>query len=406
MVRREEELAAKRQQLAALFTKDANGEYNMSAEVVDEIQRRSRELEDLQAKYEQARQLAAIEGGVAAAAGRGREVQPEAGHVASGRPARQLMSLGDLFVGSRAYQAFRSGRKDTGDLEEIGYDPGFQLRATTMTRAAGFAPESLRTGRVVDAATRPPRVIDAYPMAPTTQAAVVFMRETTFTNNAAEAAESSGSAGEAALAYTQITSTVQKIAVHLPVTEEQLADVEGMRERIDNRLELMLRQRLDVQLVSGNGTAPNLEGILNTTGIQTQAKGTDPAFDAIFKAITLVRFTGFAEPDALILHPNDWQDIRLTRTTDGIYILGNPGDVGPERLWGLPVYVSTAATENTGIVGDYMGYAEVAYRQGVEFAVTDSHGTDFLGGVLRVKATLRVAHVVYRPAAFCAVTGL
>ena len=259
---------------------------------------------------------------------------------------------------------------------------------------------------MVDIATRSPRVIDVYSVVPTTQPAVVFMRETTFTNNAAEAAESTGSAGEAALAYTEVTSTVRKLAVHLPVTEEQLADVEGMRERVDNRLELMLRQRLDVQLISGNGVAPNLEGILNTASIQTQAKGGDPTFDAIYKAIVLSRWTGFADPNAIIAHPNDWQDARLTRTADGIYILGNPDAPGAARLWGLPVIESTAATENTAVVGDYANYAEVAFRQGVEFAVTDSHSAEFISGILRIKATLRAAHVVYRPAAFVQVTGI
>src|SRR5437660_1032156 len=83
----------------------------------------------------------------------------------------------------------------------------------------------------------------------------------------------------AALAVTEQSSTVRKIAVYLPVTDEQFEDEPHARDYVDNRLEFMLRQRLDQQLLTGSGTAPNLRGILNVAGILTQAKGTDPAPD-------------------------------------------------------------------------------------------------------------------------------
>lgn len=404
--RKQEELSAKQRLVAGLFTKDENGDYNMSADTVDEIQRRNRELEALAADIETTKQLAAIEGGLRPSVnGLQPIVREPSDDDDYAEPPQRLTSIGSLFVRSGAYKAWKRGSKETGDIEEVGYNPGYQLRATTMTEAAGFAPETTRTGRVVDFATRPPRVIDAYPVTTTDQIAVLYMEETTFTNNAAEAAENTGSAGEAALAYTEQSSTVRKIAVHLPVTDEQLADVGGIRGRIDNRLELMLRQRLDLQLVSGNGTAPNISGILDQS-IQTQAKGTDPVFDAIHKGINLVQSVGFAEPDTILMHPDDWQDIALTRTADGIYIMGNPASVITPRLWGLPVITSTACTEDTAIVGDFAGYAEVAFKQGVEFAVTNSHASEFLNGIQRIKATIRCAHVLYRLYAFCSVTGV
>jgi HK97 family phage major capsid protein len=230
------------------------------------------------------------------------------------------------------------------------------------------------------------------------------MEETTFTNNASGTAEG-GSYGEAALALTEQTSTVKKVAVFLPVTDEQLADVSQARSYINNRLRFMLRQELDNQIINGTGTN-DLTGILQTTGIQSQAKGTDPVADAIHKAITKVRLTGRAMPNAVVMHPNDWQGLRLTRTSDGIYIWGNPSEATTPRIWGLPISVADVISEGTALVGDFSNFVELVNRRGVEVRVSDSHSDYFIKGKQAIRADLRVAMPVYRPAAFAEVTGI
>ena len=276
---------------------------------------------------------------------------------------------------------------------------------TLMTTSAGWAPETTRSGLVVESAQRPVQVTDLVPTVPTSQAAYVYMEETTFTNNAAEAAEG-GTYGEAALALTERTSTVRKVAVWLPVTDEQLEDEAGASAYLNARLPFMLRQRLDGQILTGDGSAPNLRGVNNVAGIQTQAKGADPVPDAVYKAMTKVRVTGRAMPNAVVFHPNDWQDVRLLRTADGIYIWGNPSEVGPERIWGLQVAQSDAQTENTAVVGDWANYSLLAVKRGIEVQTTNSHGTFFIEGKQAVRADFRAALVFTRPAAFATVTGI
>ena len=276
---------------------------------------------------------------------------------------------------------------------------------TVLSTTAGWAPETLRTGRLVDLATRPVQVIDVVPSGSTSQSAVVYMEETTFTNVAQETSEG-GTYQEATLALTEQTSPVRKIAVFLPVTDEQLEDVPQVQGYINNRLPFMLRQRLDSQVLSGNGTAPNLRGFLNVVGIQTQAKASDPTPDAIYKAMVKIRVTGRAMPSHVIIHPTNWQDVRLLRTADGLYIWGSPADPGVERIWGLPVVQADAITLGTALVGDFPGYTELTTRRGVEVKVSDSHGTFFIEGKQAIRADFRVALVTYRPAALCTVTGL
>lgn len=276
---------------------------------------------------------------------------------------------------------------------------------TLFQRSAGWEPESTRSGMVIDYATRPIEVIDMLPQGNTNQAAYKFMEETTFTDNAAEVAEA-GSYGEAALALTERSQTVEKIAVFIPVTDEQLEDEAGVASYLDQRLVFMIRRRVGYQCINGDGVTPNLLGFLNKVGIQTQAKGADPTPDAFYKAMTLIRVTGQAEPTAIIIHPNDWQSIRLLRTTDGIYIWGNPSESGVERLWGLPIIQAQAETENTGLVGAFAPYSMFFTRRGVDVQVTNSHDDYFIKGKQCIRADMRGVLVIYRAAAFCTVTGI
>jgi HK97 family phage major capsid protein len=367
----------------------------------EEIRKINDELTDLgkqrdqMASVHKAAQRVRTAGTAAEQAERGGEGGGEPGAPKSGRS--DVKSFGQLFTESKAYKG-RTG--------SVGPEARIDVELKTlMTTAAGWTPESTRTGRVVDFATRPVQVTDIIPQTTTTQAAVVYMEETTFTNNAAEAAEGAAY-GEAALALTEQSATVRKIAVFIPVTDEQLEDEPQVRGYLDNRLPFMIRQRLDSQLLVGNGTAPNLRGLNNVVGVQTQAKGTDTTPDAIYKAMVKVRTVGFAEPNAVIMHPNDWQDIRLLRTADGLYIWGNPSEAGPERIWGLTIAQAVAQTENTAIVGDFATFSELAVRRGVDVQVSNSHDTYFTSGKQAVRADMRVGFVVYRPTAFCLTTGI
>jgi HK97 family phage major capsid protein len=319
-----------------------------------------------------------------------------------GKKTAQLKAIGEQFLEKKLNKKFAQGELDV-DLKTI------------VQTGGGWAPESLRLPRVELYPLRALRVADLFPTYNTGLSDVKYMEETTHTNNAAEIAEETNAAsptayGEAALAMTERSVPIEKIPVWIPVTEEQLEDVEGIGAFIDSRLTYMVRNRLDGQLVAGNGTTPNIRGVLSASGIQTQAKGSDPTPDAFFKAMTKVRGvtagTGFAEPSASIINPNDWQDIRLLRTADGIYIFGSPTEQGPERMWGVPVVVTAAETENTGVVGDFANYAALYIKRGIAVETTNSHGSLFISGVLAVKATMRCAAVYFRGTAFCKVTGI
>lgn len=404
----QELLNAKRAELAAIFEKaktkvDGQDRYNLDEKQLDDVRARNAEIDDLARQLEDAKSMDDIYQKNAQALREGNRPAAQLPMSTSGKasePMSQMKTLGELFVESEAYKNRQRKRDINVQLPDFDY----LAMKTLMETGAGFAPQSIRTGRIVEYAHRRPVVADLIPQTPTDQAAVVYMEETTFTNNAATRLEG-GSAGESALAYTERSKTVREIAHFLPVTEIQIEDAPVVEGVINNRLLTMLDLVEETQLLTGDDNAPNLGGFL-TIVTQAQAKGADPTPDAIYKGMTKVRATGFAEPSAVVIHPNDWQDIRLLRTTDGIYIWGNPSEAGPERIWGLPAVITTAETENTALLGDFQLYSEIFRRRGANIKVSDSHSDYFIKGKLAIRADKRLALAIYRATAFCKITGI
>lgn len=320
-----------------------------------------------------------------------------------GTPQPEIKSLGELIMASKAVTG--EGIRVRFDLDPVKSLLAPERKADFFT-TSGWAPENLRQPGYVAAPLRPIAVIDNLPIYPTTQNSVAYMLESTATNNAAEKTEGNA-AIESALALTATTEAVQEVGTFVPTSRVQLEDVALAQAYLTNRLTFFVRQRMDLQILRGDGQAPNLKGTVNIGGsLQTQAKGTDPGPDAIYKAFTKIRTVGFTEPSVIFTHDNDWQDIRLLRTADGIYIFGNPSDPGPYRIWGVPVVVTTAAAENTMVCGDYANFAYVAMRRGVEVEMSSGYSDYFVKGKLAVLATLRCAVVHTRTAAFATVTGM
>lgn len=335
-----------------------------------------------------------------------------------GQPANQnqFKSLGQLVGESAQYKAWKDrGSRDGVNikLEDVSLSDFLAKaaqfdtigRKALMSTSAGYAPESIRQPGFVEAPTRPIQLLDILPTAMIGMDTVKYMEETTRTHAAAEANEGAAYA-ESTFAFTERSVPVEKITDSLPVTDEQLEDALMIEGYINARLAFGVRQRLDSQCLIGNGTAPNLRGILNVAGIQTQAKGADPVMDALYKAMVKIRLIGRAMPTHHNIHPNDFQDIRLTRTADGIYIFGSPMDAGPDRLWGLPVVQNDALTEGTALVGSFEpSWITLFERRGIDIAM-GYVGTQFTAGLRTIRADMRAALVLMRPAAFSTVTGI
>lgn len=328
-----------------------------------------------------------------------------------GGHAESFKSFADLFLESDAFKGYNRMIKQSPTVEikqnplnmGLRYDQAQELK--TLMTLSSFPMTERDIGVQILTATRRPVVADLLPQATTDAGSIRYVEETTMTNAAAAVAEGAVKP-ESALVFTERTAVARKIATFIPVTDELMLDAPALRGVIDARLRLFLQLEEERELLLGSGVAPELTGLLNWAGIQTQAKGADPVPDAIYKAITKVQTVAFLDPSGVVMHPNDWQDIRLLRTADGIYIWGSPADPGPERIWGLPIVKTVVMTENTALVGAFESAAQIFRRMGVEVVVSSEHSDFFIRNQLAIRAEERLAFVVYRPTGFCTVTGI
>ncbi|HEX5164237.1 MAG TPA: phage major capsid protein [Thermomicrobiales bacterium] len=267
-------------------------------------------------------------------------------------------------------------------------------------------------------------LLDLIPTTQTTSNMIEYVKEKTFTNNAAEVAEATATTGttgtkpESVLNFELATSPVQTIAHWIPVTNQMLSDAPQIRGIIDNRLVYGLNQRLETEILNGDGNTPNLAGILGS-GIQTLGLAAGATYggqanvvDAAYAAMVQVQVTGLANPNAFVFDPVDWAAVRLMRESavtgnvnPGSYLYGPPSVSGPMTLWGRPVVEAIGMVDNTMLVGDFQLGCMLFDREQSTIRV-GLINDQFIRNMQTILAEMRAAFVVFRPTAFARVTGV
>lgn len=332
--------------------------------------------------------------------------------------------IASAFTSSEQFKAFRQGGGYTmqeafevqgiADLPSMGQkDIGTASVAPLTNRGFG----SVQRDAMVPRGHRQNRVRDLFPVTRTDSNLIDFFRVTGFVEQsgkgaAASVAERDGGNTNFALkpksnlAFESAQAPVRLIAHWEAAHRNVLADEPQLQATINNELMYGLALEEDRQILSGSGLNEELLGILNTSGIQayTQANAsgsaTETKADAVRRALTRVIIANY-EPRGVVLHPFDWEDIELTKTTQGAYVIASNVTIGAEqRLWRQPVVATSAIAQKTFLSGAFGLGAQLYDRAIASIRIAEQHSDFFVRNAVAILAEERLALAIKRPESF------
>jgi HK97 family phage major capsid protein len=227
-----------------------------------------------------------------------------------------------------------------------------------------------------------------------------YLRQTQRTNNAAPVAPGA----EKPVSSYGLTEVKDDLRVVAHLSEEVprywLEDDAKLQQFLDAELRYGLATALEEQIVSGDGVAPNMRGLANTSGIVSQAFNTDAirtARSAISALMALGATNDGGEP-FFVFGLADWEAIETASLTSGEYVMsrhGTPVNAAERRLWGTPVVLAPGVDAGFGWLVDPSAVQVVTDGQ---VRVEWNSATGFSRNTVIARCETRVNLAVKRPA--------
>jgi len=309
-----------------------------------------------------------------------------------------MTSWGKQFIGCDEYKSklnlLAQGMK-VGNI-------GFEVKNTLTGSDTNVAPD--RRPGIVGGAFQPLSMETLFAHVPTTSNAIEFTKENVFTNSAAEAAEGAAKA-ESALTWTLVNMPISTVAHWIKISRQLAADNAALAAYVDTRMRYGVNRKVETQLVSGDGTAPNISGILDSGNYTAHGYANADLGSTLKKLVLIRKIIGDLEaagymPDAIVLNPADWATIEIDlMTTAAGQTLYSVGDGGQARLFGRRVVPAVGMTADNVAVGDFAQAGTIYDREGVIVEMSDSDSDNFTKNLITIRAERRLALATERPAA-------
>lgn len=282
----------------------------------------------------------------------------------------------------------------------------------TLTSNTGGLPTTY--GNVLQTKYRKLTIADLVASGTLSTPTLTYWQQGTLTGDVASVAEGA-TKPSLNFAFGQVTESLAKLAGVTKISDEMTQDADFMVSIIQSQLLARLAVVEEDQILNGNGTAPNLRGLLNRSGIQTYATSATytakKGLDGILHAINMVQNASFPA-DGIVINPTDYEAMRLGTDGQNQYYGGGPftGAYGNDGfslqpgLWTLPTVVTPAIAAGTVLVGAFGTAAQLFRKGGVRLESTNSNEDDFKKNLIAMRVEERVALAVYYPTAFVKVT--
>lgn len=280
----------------------------------------------------------------------------------------------DFVKGNDKYQALSQKSQNCAEIEVTKSDMA-SMAETKVTSAGLVAPQY---DPVIQGAPRQNLLIrDLIPTTPVTGQSFTYFKELLHTLGAGMVAE--GAAKPTSnVTFEQVTDIVKKIAVWMPVTDEALDDVPQLYSYIQELLRYDLELKREGQLLKGDGTGNNLNGIMTQATVfdPTLSKATDTAIDTVRRAIYQARKQSKLAADAVVMSDLDWMNIELQKDGENRYLFANLQGLVTPVLWGRPIVASDSMDEGDGsttggefLTGSFQQGARIYDRMGFTIKV-------------------------------------
>ena len=281
----------------------------------------------------------------------------------------------------------------------------FEVKAD-MTTADNFTGEVIPADRVPGYKFDPTRLVhmrQLIPQGSTTSDVVRYVKESAYTNGVAPKAEGTAVA-QSDFDFTATDANVQKIGTYFRISEEMLNDTPQLTSYLSARAPEKLLEVEDTQILNGNGTAPNLSGIITdaadfAAGGFANAIESANEFDVLTVALNQLALANYAA-DYIMINPTDFHKILLLKSSQNEYLVKDWNQGLQPRINGVPVVLNTAVTSDKYVLGNFGMGTQLWVRDnvGVEFFRED--GTNVRDGFVTVRVQERVALTNYLPNAF------
>ncbi len=300
-----------------------------------------------------------------------------------------LLSTGAEFVKSDEFLALKE-RKIQSARVEI---------KNTVLAVNGATAFPQNTQSIVPGVFKPLTIRDILPSGTTNAIMVVGMKEASRTNSAAEVLQGAAKP-ESALTFSQYNVPIETIAHFIKVSNQLLADAPAVVSYIDNFLRYGLEERIDLQLLKGDGVSPNLSGILKAGNFTAFTPTTGANLvESINKAKYALWALGYA-PDTVIVNPANWAAMEMARegAGTGAYLYGAPGTNAGMNPFGLRVVLSANMTLGQFAVGQFARSSMLWERQGITVEMGYVND-DFTKNLVTIRAETRMGLETRVPAA-------
>jgi len=282
----------------------------------------------------------------------------------------------------------------------------FEIKAGDMTVANSFTGEVIPAQYVPGIKYDPTRAVHVRQLLPqgsTTAEVVRYVKESAYDNGAAPKAQGS-TLNESDFDLTAYDANVQKIGTYFRISEEMLADTAQLTSYLAARAPEKLLSVEDTQLLSGNGTAPNLTGIITAStdfsGGSFIGQITNPnQFDVLTVAINQLALVNYT-PDYIMLNPTDFHKILLLKATTNEYLQEQAYMGLQPQFLGIPVVINTAVPAGDYLVGNFAVGTQLWIRQNLSLEFFREDGTNVRDGFVTVRLIERIALTNYAPLAF------